>query len=425
MKFIPNVDNKRFDAFVSRHATKSHFMQSAAWGEFSEKEKGLRAHCVGFENDEGELAAAALLLERRPPMFPKYFYCPRGPVLDYADSALLAGFLATLRAYARREGAMFLKFDPDVVLRRILPDGSSDPEGPDNAALIDELKALGCRHHGFNKEFEGRQPRYTFRIDLAPSDDEIDARIVGNVLKNVKKSRRYACSVARGKSEDIPTLHRLVSITSERDDFVGYAESYYQSFYDVLSSHDMATLWLGRVDPAASVGMLKNELTALLEKRKQLKKEGPLRESELSEQRLLREIATFEGYAREFPDGATISAHLVVRYGGKAWAVHAGSDKRMSETFINNRVYYEKIHAAKADGALLLDQFGTVGEPERSHLKSLHEFKAQFGGQYLEFIGEFDIVTKPFWYFLYERALPLYRRARISLKLALRGHKNG
>ena len=424
MNFIPNVDTERFDAFVSRHPTKSHFMQSAAWGEFSEREKGLRAHYVGLENPAGELVAAALLLERRPPMFPKYYYCPRGPVLDYADSELLGGFLAALRDFAKREGAMFFKFDPDIVLRRILRDGSSDPAGPDNAALIGELKGLGCRHHGFNKEFEGRQPRYTFRIDLTPSNSEIDARIVGNVLKNVKKSHRYACSVEPGASADIPTLHRLISITSERDDFVGYPESYYQSFYDVLSSHDMATLWLGRVDPAASVDMLRGELAALLEKRKQLKKEGPLRESELSEQRLLREIATFEEYAREFPDGATISAHLVVRYGDKAWAVHAGSDKRMSETFINNRVYYEKIHAAKADGALLLDQFGTVGEPERSHLKSLHEFKAQFGGQYLEFIGEFDIVTKPFWYFLYERALPLYRRARISIKLAARGRKN-
>ncbi|MDO4566540.1 MAG: peptidoglycan bridge formation glycyltransferase FemA/FemB family protein [Oscillospiraceae bacterium] len=420
MKLIADIERERYESFVREHPSKSHFMQSAAWGDFSAKSKGLEARLIGIESAEGELRAAALLLGRKPPLFPKYYYCPRGPVLDYGDGELLAETIALLKEFAEDEGAMFLKFDPDIVLFEHTGSGALELGG---GAILEQLKALGCVHHGFNKEFEGRQPRYTFRIDLSSSDEEIDRRIVGNVLKNVKKSRRYACEVAKGASADIPKLHELISITSERDDFVGYPESYYRDFFDTLSANGMAALWLGRVDPAASVEMLKEELAALLEKRKQLKKEGPLKESELSEARLLREIAAFESYAREFPKGAVVSAHLVVNYGDKAWAVHAGSDTKMSETFINNRVYYEKIHAAKAAGARLLDQFGTVGDPENSSLKSLHEFKKQFGGRYLEFIGEFDIAVKPCWHLVYERALPLYRRARIGLKLALRGRK--
>ena len=216
-------------------------------------------------------------------------------------------------------------------------------------------------------------------------------------------------------------LHRLITLTSERDEFVGYGLSYYQSFYDILAKHGMATLYLGKVDPAKTVAMLQAELDELLQKRLQLKKPGPLKESQLSEQRLLHEIELFRGYAADFPDGATISAHLVVRYGDKAWAVHAGSDSRMSETFINNRVYYEKIHDAKRAGAKLLDQFGTIGDPVNSPLRSLHEFKRQFGGKYVEFLGEFDYVLNSFMYFAYNRLLPLYRSARISLKMALRG----
>ena len=422
MKFIQQVEISRFDEFVRRHPTKSHFMQSAAWGELCQKQKGFKPEYVGLEADNGELVAAALLLGRRPTGFPLYYYCPRGPVLDYSDRELLFEFLGAIRDFAKSRRAMFVKFDPDIALRYILDDGSTDPTMPENSSLIDELKAFGCIHMGFNREFEGRQPRYTFRIDLTPDDAEIDRRFTGNLLKNVKKSRRYACEVVHGTGADVKELHRLIGITSERDDFVGYGEDYYQSFFDILSSHDMATLYLGRVYPAKTVENLRAELAALLQKRTQLKKEGPLHESELSEQRLLREIETFEKYAAEFPQGATISAHLVVRYGDKAWAVHAGSDKRMSETFINNRVYYEKIHEAKANGALLLDQFGTVGDPENSHLRSLHEFKKQFGGRYIEFIGEFDLPTRPAWRWLYAHALPLYRRARISLKLALRSH---
>lgn len=425
MNFIQDIEKDRYDAFVRSHPKKSHFMQSVAWGELNEQEKGMRAHYVGLENEAGELCAAALLLERKPPLFPPYFYSPRGFVVDFEDWALLDEFCRAVFRFVRQRGGMFLKIDPDIERREIDGHGNPVPGGADNAALVEHLQAIGFRHRGFNLGFEGRQPRFTFRIDLTPTDAEIDRKIVGNVLKNVKKSHRYACEVVRGTSADVKELHRLITITSERDEFVGYSAHYYQSMFDRLDRHGMANLYLGRVDPAATVGLLRQELDALLEKRKTLRKPGPLAESELSEQRLNREISQFEDYARQYPNGAVISAHFVIHYGDKSWAVHAGSDKLMSETFLNNRVYYEKIHDAKAQGAKLLDQFGTVGNPDTSPLKSLHEFKRQFGGKYVEFLGEFDFVAKSFWYFLYNRVLPAYRRARIGLKMALRRGTGG
>lgn len=424
MKFIHHVEPARYDAFVRSHPTKSHFMQSAAWGEFCEAEKGLKAHRVALEDDNGEICAAALLLERKPPMFPPYFYAPRGFVVDFANTELLDSFCAAIVDYVKSCGAMFLKLDPDIERWDIDPHGKPIEGGADNSALIDHLCAIGFRHRGFNLGFEGRQPRFTFRIDLTPDQKEIDKRIVGNVLKNVRKSRRYACEVVKGTSADLHELHRLITITSERDDFVGYGASYYQNMFDVLDKYGMANLYLGKVDPVKTLEMLRAELDALLKKRETIKKPGPLAESYQTEERTRREIEQFEQYAAQYPNGSVvISAHFVIHYGGKAWAVHAGSDKLMSETFINNRVYYEKIVDAKNCGNYLLDQFGTVGDPDNGALRSLHEFKRQFGGKYVEFVGEFDFAAKKFWYFLYNNVLPLYRKVRISLKMALRGKK--
>ena len=93
----------------------------------------------------------------------------------------------------------------------------------------------------------------------------------------------------------------------------------------------------------------------------------------------------------------------------------------MNETFCNNRVYYEKMMAQKAAGCVWLDQFGTVGDPlTNPDFSSIHAFKRQWGGRYIEFIGEFDLVTKPFWFWLYETVRPAYRRFRISLKALMR-----
>ncbi len=423
MKFCPALDPERYEAFVSAHPLKSHFMQSTAWGAFNALQRGYKPHYVGVEDAAGQLIAATLLLEHRLPVFPCYLYAPRGYVLDFSDTAALAAMTAGVRALAQQLGAMFVAIDPDIERRAIDAAGNPVPGGFDNSAVIHSLLDAGYVHRGFNLSFEGRQPRFTFRIDLTRDQSDIDAAIVGNVLKNVRKSGRYAVTVTEGTAADIPDLYRLVTLTGSRDNFVAYSEEYYRNFFESLDAHDMVTLWIGTCYPAETVAMLAAEKAALLEKRKQLKKQGPLQESILSEQRLDHEIALFGRYADRYPDGIRLCAHLVVRYGDKAWAVHAGSDNVLSETFLNNRVYYDKLCAAKQNGAKLLDQFGTVGSPDNSPLKSLHEFKRQFGGRYIEFIGEFDLVVKPFWFFLYEKVLPLYRGLRINLKMALRGKR--
>ncbi len=419
MKFVTDIERGEYEAFVMHHPAKSHFMQSWAWGEFCRQTKRCTPHRVGLRDENGRLAAAALLLEHKPAMFPPYLYSPRGYVVDFDDRALLREFTDGVRGFARSRGAMFVALDPDIERREIDADGRRT-DGFDNTPLIEYMQSLGYRHRGFNLEFEGRQPRFTFRIDLSRDIKDIEGAMLGNVMKNVRKSHNYASEVTKGGSSDVHHLHRLISLTSERDEFVGYDEGYYQSFFDTLSESGMATLYLGTTYPKRTVEMLKKSLDELLKKRETLKKPGPVAESLASEERLNREIKLFGEYAEQYPDGAVISAHLVVNYGDKSWAVHAGSAGIMSETFLNNRVYYEKLVDQKARGCRIFDQFGTVGDPAESKLKSLHEFKRQFGGRYIEFVGEFNLVTRRLWYVLYQRALPLYRRMRISLKMLIR-----
>lgn len=416
MQFSSSIDPERYDDFVRTHKTKSHFMQSPAWGELNERQKGNKYFLCGLLDERGELCAAALLLERKPPLMPPYIYSPRGFVVDFSNEALLGELTRGVVSFCRERGAMFLKIDPDVERRELDRNGGVVPDGFDNSDIVERLLALGFSHRGFNMGFDRRQPRFTFRIDLEPDEEEIARRMTGNVLKNAKKGERYAADISLGSSDDVKTLHRLIELTGERDDFYGYSLDYYQAFYDTLAARGMARLYIGRVYPVPALEMLRARRTELEKKRETLKKPGAIAEAAAGIDRLGREIAAFERYAEQYPEGADVSAHLVVQYGGHAWAVHAGSSTEMNESFINNRVYVYKLFDAKRRGAVWLDQFGTVGDPENSPLKSLHEFKRQFGGRYCEFIGEFDYVLKPFWYFLYEKALPKYRAFRFWLK---------
>lgn len=212
----------------------------------------------------------------------------------------------------------------------------------------------------------------------------------------------------------------MITETSERDNFYAYAETFYHNFYKTMRADSMATLYVGKTFPRRIVGDLTDQLELLHEKKKSFKKEQRIKEAEETEKRLRGEIVKFEQYALKYGDAVVTNAHLVVRYGEHAWAVHAGSSTDMKETFLNNRVYLYKIFDQKRHGAVWLDQFGTVGNPKNSPLRTLHEFKRQFGGRYIEFIGEFDMVFKPFWYFLYEKALPGYRALQFRKKERIR-----
>lgn len=412
MTFIQNVDYKEFDDFVRSHPTKSHFMQSSAWGEFNTVEHGVKVHRTALTDDDGTIVAAALLLERHPARFlPPYLYCPRGFVCDFSDKELVSAMTESLRDFARSLGAMFVAMDPDVERRELALDGTVVSGGFDNSDIVDLLLSLGYEHKGWTLGF-GRSPRFSFRIDLTRDKKEIEKAFTGNILKNVKKSHHYAVRVFEGGTDDIPVLFDMLSHTADRDNFVMFEEHYYKNFYDVLAKDGMSHLYLGYVDPSATVSMLEEELASVLEKRKILKKEGPLRESAETEARLLREIELFKGYAAEYPGEIPVSAHLVVRYGDKAWAVHAGSLGKLNETFCNNRVYYEKLMAQKDAGCVFLDMYGTEMD---ERFRTVHEFKMQWGGRLVEFIGEFDLVTRPFWYFIYEKIRPMYREMRFAL----------
>ena len=53
-------------------------------------------------------------------------YIPKGPLMDWSDEPLRKRVLDDLQSFAKRQGAIFLKIDPDVVLGTGIPGGMDD-----------------------------------------------------------------------------------------------------------------------------------------------------------------------------------------------------------------------------------------------------------------------------------------------------------
>ena len=55
MHRLINIDKEKYDNFVKNHKTKSHFLQSLSWGEFSKTKKGLKPYYLGLVDENEKL----------------------------------------------------------------------------------------------------------------------------------------------------------------------------------------------------------------------------------------------------------------------------------------------------------------------------------------------------------------------------------
>ena len=116
-------------------------------------------------------------------------------------------------------------------------------------------------------------------------------------------------------------------------------------------------------------------------------------------------------------DEIILSSIITVKYGNKVWTIHGGNSNVLRELNSNYLLYYQIIQDAYKEGYKIVDFFGTSGiaNPDKSDpIFGIHSFKKRFGGEYTEFIGEFDLITNKFMYFLYKNLIPIYRKIKRS-----------
>lgn len=408
-----------YEKFVENHPLKSHFLQSYYWGEFSKKKKNLTPYYLGlYENKK--LVGACLLLEKKLPLGYSYFYSPRGFVIDFTDVDLLKKMTINVLEFTKKHRSIFLKIDPDIVYKKYnyLEEEVKLDYNPQD--IFKSLKNLGFKHLGFTKNFETMQPRYTFRVDLNNDMDTIINHFSKTTKQRINKSQKLNTIVEIGTEKDIKEFYHLMTLTETRKDFVSYNLDYYETLYEIFNGNknSKATLFLGKVDIDKTLEAFEKTLKNINNQISilpidNLSKSAKNKLNELTRQKdhTKEQIKKFEKYKEQYGNLVTLSAHMIIEYGDKAWVLYAGNHNILTDTYVNYNTYYEHLLYCKKEGLKIYDQFGTIGDLSKDNPRiGLHEFKKKFGGDYVEFIGEFDyIINKPM-YFVFTKLVPLYRK---------------
>ena len=396
MEFVTNLSEKEYEKFWE-NTPNNHFMQSYEWGQACAKNRNQTPIYVGLIDENKKIQAAALLLKKKTPFNMCYFYSPRGFTMDFSNKKLLSEFTNHLKKYLKQENAIYLRIDPPIMYQEIDQAGNKIEGGHNNYNIYNNLINLGYKHKGFNKLYEGNQPRYTFRtyFNKYKNFEEIEKSFSKSFFRPVKRSYNYELEIYN--ATEVNTFHDLIKLISARDGFHEYSLDYYQNVYNELSKKGHIKIYNVTIDPNKLIDKFTKELTKEKNKDRQIK--------------IQKDLEYFQEVAKKHPDKYTCASLICTYSKTGAWSLYIGNDDIASYTGTVNRLYYEFIKDAYEQKYEYADLFGVVGDPNTKYknLAGIYEYKRKIGGDYIEFIGEFDLINKPLWYKILPILLKIYR----------------
>ena len=315
MYTLKELNKEEYEQFVKNHKTKSHFLQSYAWGEFSQQKKNLKPYYIGLINDSKEIEARALLLEKKLPMGLKYYYAPRGFVLNYDNENIFKEMTKETIKFIKNKKGIFLKIDPDIIYKSYNYLDEENELKNNSKKIINMITKAGFRHLGFTKNFETMQPRYTFRVDLNQSMDDIENHFSKTTRQRIAKSLKLETEVKIGTIEDIKTFYKLMMLTEERKDFVSYTEDYYKTLYEIFNKENKMTLFLGSLNIKKILNNLNEHLENINKELDSIPKENlsksaknKLKEYTRQKEQVKKDIEKYNKYKEEYGNNLVLYA---------------------------------------------------------------------------------------------------------------------
>jgi lipid II:glycine glycyltransferase (peptidoglycan interpeptide bridge formation enzyme) len=303
----------------------------------------------------------------------RILYAPKGPNLQWDDDALRRRVLDDLQQFARRQGGIFLKIDPDVPLGWGIPGDAGARENPVGAAVEEML-----RSRGWVFSEEQIQFRNTVLVDISSPEEEILARMKQKTRYNIRLAARRGVSIREGTREDWTLLYKMYAETALRDSFTIRDEAYYRAVWENLSA------------PRA-------------------KTDAPCAKN------LIAEIG-----------GETAAALTLVCFGKRAYYLYGMSRAAYRRDMPAYLLQWEAIRTAKSLGCDTYDMWGAPEIfDERDSMWGVWRFKRGWGGEVLRTLGAWDYPSQRWAYALYREILPrfldiLRRRGKERTRRALR-----
>jgi lipid II:glycine glycyltransferase (peptidoglycan interpeptide bridge formation enzyme) len=304
-------------------------VQSSLWAQVKAV-LGWRATRIVVMGGE-DIVAGAQILMRPLPLAGVIGYVPKGPLFAYDDPVLAQLVFDELRQVAKAHRIQYLV---------VQPSGNGETEA-------DQMS-----NWGFKPCSMEQWPTATVAIDLAKDLDVIMTEMKSKTRYNIRLGERQEITVREAAERDLPTFHRMLRATGQRQQFDPYPLEYFSEMWRMLEPPGYLKLF----------------------------------------------IAEYQGEA--------LSALLAVPFGDTVIYKKGGWSGRHGKLRPNEVMHWTAIKWAKAQGYRYYDFEGIDPKVARALLKgaalpdsatqTLNRFKLGFGGQVTLLPGVYCYVHNPF-----------------------------
>ena len=398
MEFV-ELSRGEFKSFACSQPEES-FMQSPELGDLRATE-GFDVYYLGVK-EEGRILCASLFCANRVFLGRKIFYAPRGYLIDWKNQALVAFFTSGLRRFVRSHSGFKIVLDPNHVYRVRGKDGSILENEPADEETFRLLKSLGYSHFGFNLYLEARQVRWAYRMELDQPYEEKKNQFSKSTRKNLEKAYSRGLRVRTGTAADLDIMERLFKDTATRKDFEYHETSYYTRMYRYM--HDLMTIYIAHLDADAYAVCARENLRQEQENNQSITAEMQrdkvgrhlLHKKEISDQRILKLQQDLENalrFQQENPQGKDVAALLSMHNGSEYLTLTSGSLEDYRSFTPKYAMYDAHIRDAYRNGYKACNFYGISGNFQEAGnpFYGVYEFKRGFGGNVIEYIGEFEL----------------------------------
>ncbi len=189
--------------------------------------------------------------------------------------------------------------------------------------------------------FEDFQCRYVIRINInGRNEDEVFAAFHADHRRKIRIALKNNVEIKIHGSEMAETFYDIMKETCERDGFELRSAAYFARILDCFG--DKARLYMA------------------------------------------------------YYEGRPIAGAISVLWGNKVWYFYGASSNSDRKVMPNYLLQWEMIKWSIESGCRIYDFRGVAGVIDESNpLFGLYRFKHRFDGEYIEFMGEMDLITKP------------------------------
>ncbi|MGT2742964.1 aminoacyltransferase [Streptococcus plurextorum] len=397
------ISAQEHDDFV-KMSQQTNLLQSSSWAKIKDNWGNER---IGFYKEDRLVATASILIKPLPLGF-TMLYIPRGPIMDYQDKELVAFVMSSLKAFGKRQKAVFVKFDPSLYLRQYLIAHQGETN-QDTLAIISDLQKLGVDWTGETSDLaENIQPRFQANIYAEHFSFE---KLPKRTQKIIQNARHKGVTIEFGASNLVAEFTQLMKKTENRKQISLRGQEYYQKLLDTYGQD--AYITMARLDVVEKQKQTQAELNKAKEMQATFTENTRKTKVAQVEKDILRLESDLAFFNQQIDSGKTkvaLAATLSINFGTTSENIYAGMDDDFKVYNPALLTWYETAVHAFQQGII----WQNMGGIENNLEGGLYNFKSKFNPVIEEFAGEFNLPVNSLLYKLTNFAYKVRKKIRAS-----------